>query len=228
MIPEPPVARLIGASRLYTKGDVSVLALADVTMVVERGEYLAITGPSGSGKSTMLNLLGMLDRPSKGTYWLEGIDTSRLNEWQRAGLRSQRIGFVFQTFHLMPHRTAYENVLVATLYNGMSRETRTRAARDALCRVGLGHRIDFLPSRLSGGEQQRVAIARAVVTRPALLLCDEPTGNLDSSTGERILSLFEELRRDGLTLIMVTHDDLISVHADRVVRLRDGRLETAA
>lgn len=219
---------LKGVGRSYSAGDVSVPALADVTMAVRRGEYIAVAGPSGSGKSTMLNLLGLLDRPTSGQYLLEGTDTADLTEGQRAGLRSRRIGFVFQSFHILSHRSVLENVLLSTVYNGMPHGDRIPSAEEALRQVGLGHRIDFSPTRLSGGERQRVAIARAIVTRPAILLCDEPTGNLDSGTGESVLSLFDELRAGGLTLVVVTHDDLVSDHADRVVYLRDGRIETAA
>lgn len=219
-----PVVELQGVSRTFQAGDVSVTALKDAELSVGRGEYVAIVGPSGSGKSTLLNLLGLLDRPTEGTYHLEGVDTSQLQEGQRAGLRSRRIGFVFQSFHLLAHRTVLENVLLATVYNGMPRAERVPAAEAALRRVGLGHRMDFRPTTLSGGERQRVAIARALVTRPGLLLADEPTGNLDSATGEAVLELFDELRADGLTLIVVTHDDYVSSHADRLVRLRDGRV----
>lgn len=219
-----PVVELQGVSRTFQAGDVSVTALKDADLSIGRGEYVAIVGPSGSGKSTLLNLLGLLDRPTEGTYHLEGVDTSQLQEGQRAGLRSRRIGFVFQSFHLLAHRTVLENVLLATVYNGMPRAERVPAAEAALRRVGLGHRMDFRPTTLSGGERQRVAIARALVTRPGLLLADEPTGNLDSATGEAVLELFDELRADGLTLIVVTHDDYVSSHADRVVRLRDGRV----
>jgi len=219
-----PVVELQGVSRTFQAGDVSVTALKDADLSIGRGEYVAIVGPSGSGKSTLLNLLGLLDRPTEGTYHLEGVDTSLLEEGQRAGLRSRRIGFVFQSFHLLAHRTVLENVLLATVYNGMPRAERVPAAEAALRRVGLGHRMDFRPTTLSGGERQRVAIARALVTRPGLLLADEPTGNLDSATGEAVLELFDELRADGLTLIVVTHDDYVSSHADRLVRLRDGRV----
>lgn len=219
-----PVVELQGVSRTFQAGDVSVTALKDADLSIGRGEYVAIVGPSGSGKSTLLNLLGLLDRPTEGTYHLEGVDTSQLQEGQRAGLRSRRIGFVFQSFHLLAHRTVLENVLLATVYNGMPRAERVPAAEAALRRVGLGHRMDFRPTTLSGGERQRVAIARALVTRPGLLLADEPTGNLDSATGEAVLELFDELRADGLTLIVVTHDDYVSSHADRLVRLRDGRV----
>jgi putative ABC transport system ATP-binding protein len=173
----------------------------------------------------MLNLIGLLDRPTVGSYHFEGIDTSELDEGQRAGLRSRRIGFVFQSFHLLAHRTVIENVMLSTIYNGMPRAERVPAAETALIRVGLSRRMDFMPTRLSGGERQRVAIARALVTRPALLLADEPTGNLDSATGGAVLDLFDELRADGLTLMVVTHDDQVSAHADHAIHLRDGRIE---
>jgi putative ABC transport system ATP-binding protein len=223
-----PVVELRAAGRSFPAGDVLIPALVGADVVVQRGEYVAVVGPSGSGKSTMLNLIGLLDRPTEGTYLLEGIDTSTLGEGQRAGLRSRRIGFVFQSFHLLAHRTVMENVLLATIYNRMPRAERQPAAETALRRVGLGHRIDFLPTVLSGGERQRVALARALVTRPALMLADEPTGNLDSVTGDAVLGLFDELRADGLTLMVVTHDNKVSIHADRVIRLRDGRVEGAA
>lgn len=222
---EWPVVELRGVHRSFTAGDVLVTALVDADLVVDRGDYVAVVGPSGSGKSTMLNLLGLLDRPSEGAYWFDGIDTRELTEGQRAWLRSRGIGFVFQGFHLLAHRSVLENVLMSTIYNGMPRSERIPAAEDALNRVGLGHRIEFSPTSLSGGERQRVAIARAIVSRPSLLLCDEPTGNLDSATGESVLALFDDLRADGLTLIVVTHDDLVSRHADRIVSLRDGRVE---
>lgn len=225
---EGPVVELQGVQRRFSAGDVMVNALIDANLVVNRGEYVAVVGPSGSGKSTMLNLVGLLDRPTGGAYIFEGIDTDELSEGQRAWLRSRGIGFVFQAFHLLAHRTVLENVLMSTIYNGMPRDERIPAAEEALNRVGLGHRIDFSPASLSGGERQRVAIARAIVTRPALLLCDEPTGNLDTGTGDAVLSLFDELQAGGLTLIVVTHDDVVSGHADRVVRMRDGRMEDAA
>ena len=223
-----PVVELRGVGRAFRAGDVSIPALVGADVAVGQGEHVAVVGPSGSGKSTMLNVIGLLDRPTQGTYLFEGIDTSTLGEGQRAGLRSRRIGFVFQSFHLLAHRTVMENVVLATIYNRMPRPERFPAAEGALRRVGLGHRIDFLPTRLSGGERQRVALARALVTRPALLLADEPTGNLDSVTGDAVLGMFDELRADGLTLMVVTHDDKVSAHADRVIRLRDGRIEGAA
>lgn len=221
------VVALREVERSFSAGDVEVRALRPATLDIGRGEYVAVVGPSGSGKSTMLNLIGLLDHPTAGTYFFEGIDTNDLNENQRAGLRSRGIGFVFQSFHLLAHRSVIENVLLSTIYNGMPRPDRIPAAEEALIRVGLSHRMDFSPMKLSGGERQRVAIARAIVTRPSLLLCDEPTGNLDSGTGEAVLALFDDLRADGLTLVVVTHDDQVSQHADRVISMRDGFVEAA-
>ena len=225
MSPAEAVVELEDVGRTFAAGDVSVPALTGASLTVNRGDYLAVVGPSGSGKSTMLNLIGLLDRPTHGSYFFEGIDTSHLDEGQRAGLRSRRIGFVFQSFHLLAHRSVIENVMLSTIYNGMPRADRVPAAETALIRVGLSRRMDFMPTRLSGGERQRVAIARAIVTRPALLLADEPTGNLDSATGGAVLDLFDELRADGLTLMVVTHDNQVSAHADRSIHLRDGQIE---
>ncbi|MFJ4467222.1 ABC transporter ATP-binding protein [Streptomyces sp. NPDC089424] len=205
-----------------------VRALHDVELSVHRGEHLAIVGPSGSGKSTLLNTLGLLDRPTSGSYWLDGVLTNALGDLERTALRGSRIGFVFQSFHLLPYRTVEENVMLAEAYraSGPSRGRRTRAerAREVLERVGLGHRIGFLPGRLSGGERQRTAIARALMGEPALLLCDEPTGNLDSENTESVLALFDELQAQGITLLVITHDDSVSRRATRRVRIHDGRL----
>jgi ABC-type lipoprotein export system ATPase subunit len=205
-----------------------VHALVDVNLRVERGEWIAIVGPSGSGKSTLLNVLGLLDLASNGTYRLDGIDVAELSDAELTAVRGERIGFVFQSFHLLSHRTVLENVMLAEIYGTTTRRfprtgRRERAAA-ALERVGLGHRLEFLPSRLSGGERQRVAIARAIVTQPTLLLADEPTGNLDTTTTESILELFEDLRADDLTIVMITHDGEVAERAGRSVRIRDGRL----
>jgi macrolide transport system ATP-binding/permease protein len=181
----------------------SVHALVDVDLSLERGDWLSITGPSGAGKSTLLNVIGCLDRPTSGSYFIDGIDVARLTDSERAGLRSQRIGFVFQSFHLLPYRTVLENVMLAEVYRKQSSRGRRVRALDALERVGLSHRADFLPAKLSGGEKQRVAIARALVGSPSLLLCDEPTGNLDSKTSANLLDLFESLNQEGLTLVVV-------------------------
>ncbi|MGW4803371.1 ABC transporter ATP-binding protein [Kitasatospora sp. NPDC004272] len=215
-----------GVSRTFP-GPPPVTALHPSDLEVRRGEYTAVVGPSGSGKSTFLNLLGLLDRPSGGSYELDGIDTGALSEAHRTALRGRRIGFVFQSFHLLPFRTAMENVMLAQLYNDSPRSGRAAAAREVLEQVGLGHRLDALPSRMSGGERQRVAVARALVNRPSLLLCDEPTGNLDSSTAVRVMELFEELHADGLTLLVITHDREVAGRAERTVTIRDGRINSS-
>jgi macrolide transport system ATP-binding/permease protein len=204
--------------------DPPVNALHEIDLCVEHGEWLSITGPSGAGKSTLLHLIGCLDRPTSGTLLFEGIDAGALTEDERAGLRSQRIGFVFQAFRLLPYRTVLENVMVAELYGSRSRRFREDRARKAIDRVGLSHRVNFLPTTLSGGEQQRVAIARALVTSPSLLLCDEPTGNLDSKTAASILDLFQNLNEEGLTTVVVTHDEHVANRASRRVHIVDGRL----
>lgn len=205
-------------------GPPEVQALKAVNLSIEAGDYVSITGPSGSGKSTMLNILGLLDRPTVGEYRIDDIVTGTLSEDERAAVRAQRIGFVFQAFHLMPRRTVLDNVLMPMLYSGVPRAERETRARQTLERVGLGHRVDFLPTTLSGGERQRVAVARAVVSTPSILLADEPTGNLDQATSGEVLSLFDDLRADGLTLIVITHDPSVAARADRRVRITDGRV----
>lgn len=204
--------------------DPIVHGLLDVNLQVEPGEWLAITGPSGAGKSTLLNVLGCLDRPSSGHYLFDGIETTTLNDNERAGLRSSRIGFVFQAFHLLPHRSVLENVMLAEVYRNESHVGREARAREALERVGLSHRVDYLPIKLSGGERQRVAIARALMGSPSLLLCDEPTGNLDSQSTASILDLFEHLNQQGLTMVVVTHEEQVAQRAGRRVQIIDGRL----
>lgn len=217
------VVELRGITRVFPT-EPPVHALRGVDLEVRAGDHLAIVGASGSGKSTLLNVLGLLDRPTGGQYLLDGIDTAGLSDRRRAALRGRRIGFVFQSFHLLSHRPVEENVMLAELYRGESRSGRLRRAVEALDRVGLGHRIGFLPTRLSGGERQRVAIARAIVGRPSMLLCDEPTGNLDSENTASVLSLFDDLRDSGLTIVVITHDDEVARHARRVVRMVDGTL----
>jgi putative ABC transport system permease protein len=201
-----------------------VRALIDINLRLEPGEWLAITGPSGAGKSTLLNVLGCLDRPSSGEYLFEGIDTASLSDEERAGLRSRRIGFVFQSYHLLSHRSVLENVMLAEVYREQDSKGRRERALAALNRVGLSHRVDFMPTKLSGGEKQRVAIARALVGSPSVLLCDEPTGNLDSKSGAEILDLFETLNGQGLTLVIVTHAESVAQRARRRVHVIDGRL----
>ncbi|AUG31005.1 ABC transporter ATP-binding protein [Microbacterium hominis] len=222
-----PLVELRDVTRSFP-GPPEVQALKGINLRVDTGDYVSIVGPSGSGKSTMLSILGLLDRPSVGEYRFDGVLTGALDEDRRAAVRARRIGFVFQAFHLMPRRTVLENVLVPMLYSGVPRGERESRARAALDRVGLGHRVDFLPTLLSGGERQRVAVARAVVGRPSLLLADEPTGNLDRSTSDEVLELFDELHGEGQTLVVITHDSTVAARAGRRVRISDGRLEEVA
>ena len=225
--PAAPLVQLRDVTRSFP-GPPEVQALKGINLTVERGDYVSIVGPSGSGKSTMLSILGLLDRPSVGEYHLDGVLTSSLDEDSRAAVRARRIGFVFQAFHLMSRRTVLDNVLMPMLYSGVPRAEREDRARAALERVGLGGRTGFLPGLLSGGERQRVAVARAVVSRPSLLLADEPTGNLDRRTSDEVMDLFDELRADGLTLVVITHDDAVARRASRRVRIADGRLGEGA
>jgi putative ABC transport system ATP-binding protein len=218
-----PVVELRQVSRVFPT-EPPVHALREVDLTVHDGDHLAVVGASGSGKSTLLNVLGLLDRPTSGKYLLDGIDTGSLKDRDRAGERGRRLGFVFQSFHLLPHRSVEENVMMGELYRGGRRSDRADRALAALHRVGLGHRIGFLPTKLSGGERQRVAIARAIVGQPSLLLCDEPTGNLDSANTVSVLSLFDQLRSEGLTILVITHDDHVAAHAQRRVRMMDGML----
>jgi putative ABC transport system ATP-binding protein len=223
----PAVVDLRGVARVFP-GDPPVHALHPSDLRVAAGDYLSIVGPSGSGKSTLLHLLGLLDRPTSGEYLLDGSPTSAATEAERSALRGGRIGFVFQQFHLLPHRSVLDNVLLATLYSGVPRAERRARALAALDRVHLGHRLDFLPTFLSGGERQRVAVARAVVSSPRVLLADEPTGNLDTHNSADVLDLFDELHADGLTLVVITHDLAVSARAQRRVRIADGRLTEMA
>ena len=212
--------------REYPMGGEKVLALRGLTLSIRRNEYVAIMGPSGSGKSTLMNLLGCLDTPSRGDYWLNGQEVSRLTDDALARVRNKEIGFVFQTFNLLPRASALHNVELPLVYAGVgSRERRERAVR-ALTRVGLQNRMHHRPNELSGGQRQRVAIARALVNEPSLLLADEPTGNLDSTTSEEIMRVFSELHAQGQTIVVVTHEPSIAAHAERVVVLRDGRLDS--
>ncbi|MFD7643928.1 ABC transporter ATP-binding protein [Kitasatospora sp. NPDC059795] len=220
---EPPVIRLTGLGRTFG-GRPPVTALHPADLVVRRGEYLSVTGPSGSGKSTLLHLLGLLDTPTGGRYELDGIDTGTLHDRDRSTLRGRRIGFVFQSFHLLPHRTAAENVALAQVYHRVPRARRDEAAQAALRQVGLAHRTGALPGTMSGGERQRVAIARALVNEPSLLLCDEPTGNLDSANAAAVLAQFDELHARGYTLVVITHDPAVAARAGRRVAIRDGVL----
>jgi putative ABC transport system ATP-binding protein len=218
-----PVVELAGISREFP-GTPPVQAISSVELLIEPGEYLSIIGPSGSGKSTLLHLLGLLDRPTAGTYLLDGVDVAGLTESRRCALRAGRIGFVFQAFHLMPRRTVLDNVMLSMLYQGVPRRERRDRAAATLDQVGLTGRMDFLPPVLSGGERQRVAIARALAGSPSLLLADEPTGNLDQANAIGVMELFDELHADGMTLAVITHDEDISRRAGRRVRITDGML----
>jgi putative ABC transport system ATP-binding protein len=218
-----PVIELRGLARSYP-GPPPVCALRPADLLIDGGDYVAVTGPSGSGKSTLLHLLGLLDTPTAGSYLLDGANTSALTDVDRSALRGRRIGIVFQAFHLLPYRTALENVQLALLYNQTPRRGRQPAATAALAAVGLGHRLDALPTTLSGGECQRVAIARALVNRPALLLCDEPTGNLDSANAATVMSLLDDLNQDGYTVVVITHDPGVAAHARRAIAISDGVL----
>jgi ABC-type lipoprotein export system ATPase subunit len=214
--------------KTYHVGEIEVPVLRGITMTVKRGELVALTGASGSGKSTLMNILGCLDRPSSGRYWLDGEEVARLSLEQRALLRNHKLGFVFQNFNLLPRTSALDNVAMPLAYTHKhlsARQGRERAGK-LLQRLGLGDRLDHQPSQLSGGQQQRVAIARALVNEPQLLFADEPTGNLDSHTSEEILKMFQQLNReDGLTIILVTHEADVARYAQRIVHLKDGRIE---
>jgi putative ABC transport system ATP-binding protein len=219
-----PVAELIQVDKVYGSGDTAVHALDGLCLTVRRGDYLAVMGASGSGKSTAMNILGCLDRPTTGSYRLNGTEVETLNDDELADLRNRELGFVFQQFHLLPQLTALENVMLPMVYAGVPEAERRRRAVEALERVGLGQRLNNRPNQLSGGQQQRVAIARAIINRPALLLADEPTGALDSSTTEEVLGIFEDLHNSGITLVMVTHEDEVAARAHNVVHFRDGKV----
>jgi putative ABC transport system ATP-binding protein len=219
-----PTIRLDGVHKIYDLGEMKVHALRGVTLEIRQGEFVAIMGSSGSGKSTLMNILGCLDKPSKGHYYLDGTDVSGLNKSELAKVRSKKIGFVFQQFNLLARTSALENVELPTLYAGVPVEERAPRAVEALTQVGLGERMGHFPSQLSGGQQQRVAIARALVNRPAILLADEPTGNLDSRTSVEIMEIFQKLNNEqGLTVVIVTHEPDIAQYAKRAMEFRDGK-----
>lgn len=222
----PELLRVENVSRVYKVGSETIYALRSVTLQIFRNEYVALMGSSGSGKSTLMNVLGCLDTPSGGSYYLNGIDVSRMSDNELADIRNRQIGFVFQTFNLLPRSSALENVALPLVYAGLNRSEREERASEALRSVGLLDRMKHKPNELSGGQRQRVAIARALVTRPAIILADEPTGNLDSRTSEEIMSLFAEIHANGNTIILVTHEEDIALHARRMVRLKDGMVDS--
>jgi len=213
-------------NKTYIMGEEKVEALKDVTLNIEKNEYVALMGPSGSGKSTLMNLVGCLDSPTRGEYWLNGTEVSTMDDSDLAEVRNKEIGFVFQTFNLMPRLSALENVALPLVYAGVSREERLEKARKTLESVGLGDRVTHKPNELSGGQRQRVAVARALVNNPSIILADEPTGNLDTKTSYEIMGLFEQIHKAGNTVILVTHEQDIAMHAHRIVRLRDGLIES--
>lgn len=221
-----PLIEVRQLSRHYTMGDETVHALSDVTLTIQRNEYVAIMGPSGSGKSTLMNVLGCLDTPSSGEYILNGVNVGEMSDDELAEIRNHEIGFVFQTFNLLPRATALKNVELPLVYSGIPASERSALAVQALHRVSLESRMTHRPNELSGGQRQRVAIARALVTNPSIIFADEPTGNLDTKTGQEIMALFEELWKAGNTVILVTHEEDVARHARRIIRMRDGRIES--
>lgn len=221
----PNVINIQHISKSYEMGDQTVHALEDVSLRIDHGEYLAIMGPSGSGKSTLMNMLGCLDTPTSGLYQFNDANVSSMTDDDLARIRNKEIGFVFQTFNLLARSNTLHNVELPLIYAGIGKEERYRRALEALTHVGLEQRIHHKPNELSGGQRQRVAIARALVTKPSIILADEPTGNLDTKTGDEIMQLFGELHKEGHTIILVTHEEYIAEHAHRIIRLRDGRVE---
>ncbi|RKR83886.1 putative ABC transport system ATP-binding protein [Mucilaginibacter gracilis] len=220
-----PLITLKDIGRKYVIGTEVIHALKSVTLNINKGEFVALMGPSGSGKSTLMNILGCLDTPSKGEYTLNGTDVSRMSDNDLAEVRNKEIGFVFQTFNLLPRNTALDNVGLPLIYAGVNKVNREKRAKSALENVGLGNRIDHKPNELSGGQRQRVAVARALINNPSIILADEPTGNLDTKTSIEIMALMEEIHAKGNTIILVTHEEDIALHAHRIVRMRDGLVE---
>ena len=224
--PSKDVIRTEHISKVYVMGTEQVHALRDISITIKEGEYVALMGPSGSGKSTLMNMIGCLDTPTGGQYFLDGQDVSQMSDNQLAEVRNKKIGFVFQTFNLLPRSTALDNVTLPLIYAGLGSADRKVQGEKVLNQVGLGDRMSHQPNELSGGQRQRVAVARALVNNPALILADEPTGNLDSKTSIEIMGLFEEIHRNGNTIVVVTHEEEIAQHAHRIIRLKDGLVET--
>ncbi len=220
------IIHLSNITRVYDMGAEQIHALESISVQISKNEYVAVMGPSGSGKSTLMNILGCLDTPTSGLYELNGTNVSEMNDNELARVRNKEIGFVFQTFNLLPRSDALHNVELPLVYGGVPRDVRRQLARQALEQVGLGDRTHHKPNELSGGQRQRVAIARALVNKPSIMLADEPTGNLDTKTGDEIMGLLEELHRRGNTIIIVTHEEYIAEHAHRIIRLRDGKVES--
>lgn len=220
-----PLIKISALKRNFVLGSETIYVLKGIDLEINKGEYVALMGPSGSGKSTLMNLLGCLDTPTSGTYILNGKDVSKMHDDELAEIRNKEIGFVFQTFNLMPRTTALDNVALPMVYAGFSKSERYERATEVLSQVGLADRMDHKPNELSGGQRQRVAVARALVNKPSIILADEPTGNLDSKTSEEIMALFGEIHKNGNTVILVTHEEDIAAYAHRIIRLRDGIVE---
>ncbi len=221
---QPTIIRLENIFKIYGSGETEVKALNDVNLIVRRGEYCSIMGPSGSGKSTVMNIIGCLDRPTSGSYYLDNVNVAQMDDTQLAHIRNKKLGFVFQQFHLLPQLTALENVTLPMVYASLPKSERLEKAAEALKRVGLGNRLENKPNQLSGGQQQRVAIARSIVNRPVVLLADEPTGALDSRTTQEVLDIFGELNASGITVVMVTHEPEVARQTERIVWFRDGEV----